>query len=266
MSERTTGRRSYLDTAAESGVLRRLDGRPYVAGGYVDPASGECQFLVEYCDPAILADPAAIDALVASAARGGAATHMLLRVGPDAVDLAPPWAPYQTYVRYAGPPAAVPERSVIRPAGPEETPLVAAWLADAVTRAATEQDMLTDGFDASASTGDWLAAPDRRSFVYLARGRPVGHVTMLAEAYDDVYDEEFVDLIDILVDPAHDVRAGTRALTAVAVAYAAGLGRPLIGNVIHPARDIDGHADRVLRRLAGAGWTVAYRFLKRPLR
>src|SRR5690348_682943 len=98
MSERTTGRRSYLDTAADSGVLRRLDGRPYVAGVYVDPASGERQFLVEYCDPAILADPAAVDALVASAVGDGKATHMLLRVGPDVADLAPPWSPYQTYV------------------------------------------------------------------------------------------------------------------------------------------------------------------------
>src|SRR5438477_12161998 len=111
MSERVNGKRSYLDIAADSGVLRRLDGHPYVAGEYVDPASGERQFLVEYCDPAILADPAAIDALAASAA--GGATHMLLRVGPDAADLPPPWSAYQTYVRYAGPPAVAPDDSVV---------------------------------------------------------------------------------------------------------------------------------------------------------
>jgi GNAT superfamily N-acetyltransferase len=257
---------TYLALAADGGVLRHLDGLPYAAGHYTDPGSGEHQFVIEYCDPRILRDPAALDALTAEAMREDDATHLVLRIGREAVNLPPPWSIYQTYLRYAGPPVTAPDPAVVRPARADETPLIAQWLTTATTTAAVDQDMLSERFDAAASIDDWVNAPDRRSFVYLAGGRPVGHITMLVDAYDDVHDEEFVDLVDVMADPAYESHAVTHALTTAAIDCAAHLGRPLIGNVVHPADPDNGHGNRIVERLIATGWTVAYRFLKRPLR
>jgi GNAT superfamily N-acetyltransferase len=107
-----------------------------------------------------------------------------------------------------------------------------------------------------------MAAQDRETFVYLADGVAVGHATLLCQASDPVTGEDFAELLDILVEPTHEVRGITRELVTAAAIRAGQLGRPLVGNVVHAVTEA-GHGDRVVASLMKSGWSVAYRYWQR---
>ncbi|MEU2830346.1 hypothetical protein ABZ667_16990 [Streptomyces lavendulae] len=257
-----TATAAYLAAAEEAGLLGHLHGHPYVAGAHHDPALDEQRVLIEFCDPEILLDAISLDTLAAQLlGESPGATAVVVRT-PGRLALEAPWERQLTYVRYDGEPVgsvSPPEGFAIRPAVPErDDAVVAEWIARAVTDGSAEQDTAADPEIVAAVAQDFLHLPDRVSYLAFADGRPVGHATLLCAAHDDVTGRDHIELLDVLADTADDCRrAVTAALTATAVAHAQGAGLPLIGHVVHPARNVaPGRGEAVTAALVRRGWRI----------
>ncbi|PGH41749.1 hypothetical protein GA0070622_0643 [Micromonospora sediminicola] len=245
----------YLSRMAEVGALRMLDGSPVVAGAVVEPVTGESYCLVEYCDDRLLVEPRRRQELLRHlAVEFPDAARAVVRASAG-TDLPPPWAPHLTYVRHRGVGADEGATVEVRAAEPADDHLIEDWLARALIAAAPRSVDPARPVEVAAGI---LAAPDRRSYVTLADDRPVGHVTLLLDALDDVTGRPFVELLDILVEPRFAGRAVTDALVAASATEAAALGRPLLGHVVHGPDQA--HGDRVVCSLIGKGWVTDHRF------
>jgi hypothetical protein len=250
----------YLDDARRAGLLFHLRDAAYTADTYRDPVTGVRSALVEHCDERIAADPGRL-AELCDRLRADVGT-ILLRVDGASTTLPPPWQPHLTYVRFAGrPPTDVAPR--VRVAGAQHRHAIAGWLARAFQAAADEQGHPADDANNLALAEQVLDSADSESYVFVARGRAVGHATLIRDAYDAVTARSFVELLDVLVEPWADVRGSTPALVAACARRAAQLGLPLIGHVVHPAGAAKG--ERIVASLLAAGWVVDHRFWRRDL-
>ncbi|MFD8979488.1 hypothetical protein [Streptomyces sp. NPDC059564] len=253
---------AYLAAAEEAGLLGSLHGHPYVAGEHHDPALDEQRVLIEFCAPEILLDAVSLDTLADRVLRESPGATAVVVRAPGWLALDAPWERQLTYVRYDGEPVdsvPSPEGFDIRPAVPErDDAVVAEWIARAVTDGSAEQDATADPEIVAAVAQDLLHLPDRVSYLAFADGRPVGHATLLCAAHDDVTGRDHIELLDVLADTADDCRrAVVAALTAAAIAHAGRAGLPLIGHVVHPARNVaPGRGEAVTAALVQRGWRV----------
>ncbi|NYT92310.1 hypothetical protein [Salinispora sp. H7-4] len=250
----------YLSAAANSGLLHELDSLVLVAGTLTEPVTGETQCLVEYCDPGLVTDARRRRRLVRHLAeRFPEADRAVVRV-PAPQEPPSGWSPYLTYVRHgARPGTEALAQPPVRPAEPADDARIAKWMVQAFLAAA--------GGSAPAErlaelAEQILAAPDRLSYLVGTRDEPAGHAILLLESHDQVTGEDFVELLDVLVEPATN-RAAREALVAVCVATAAAAGLPLVGHVVHGADP--GVGDRVVSSLTRKGWLVDHHFHAVPL-
>ncbi|MEU6312340.1 hypothetical protein [Streptomyces sp. NPDC047014] len=257
----------YLRAAREAGMLSRIDGLPVVAGEYREPASGEVQCLVEHADPALLAR--APELLATLFRRHPGCSSAVVRV-PAHLPTPPGLQPLLSYLRHTlAAPAPASDALRLTEAAEADDEAVGRWLSRAIRDASADRGHTETREGAAESVRRLLEAPDRRSYLVRVPGRtaPVGHATILTDAYDDVSENEFVELVDILIEDAALRRAATTRLVAACADTAAALGRPLIGNVTHPA-DPEGQdrAARVVEALLRQGWTPThgYMYASRP--
>ncbi|MFJ9742832.1 GNAT family N-acetyltransferase [Streptomyces sp. NPDC101166] len=252
---------AYLAEADACGLLHRHAGLPYVAGCGTDPATGELQYYVEYCDPALLAAGAALEWLTARVRAEHPGTDLIVVRARDGAELPAPWQRHQTYVRRTGPPPAVSDGVVtVVPAGPEHHDVLLGWIFEALVRAAGERGRPADPAVVRRVAGDVLDTPGRLSYVALYDGRPVGHLTLRRHQRDEVTGEEYVELYDVLVEPAELRKAASAALLATAIGRSDPR-EPLLGQVHHPDESLaPGHGERILRGLLTSGWAVDHTF------
>ncbi|KUJ69270.1 hypothetical protein ACZ90_13080 [Streptomyces albus subsp. albus] len=250
---------AYLARAERAGLVDEVLGYRYVADRYDDPFTARRQVLVEYCDPGLPGDAAALDGLRDRLReRYPEAESVLLRV-PGSGSLPPAWRPRLTYIRHdraapaAGPDAGTAVR--VRPAADGDDSRVHGWLVQAFRNAYPGQEV-----DARhAGIGEIMAAPGRLSFIAQVAGEPIGHGTVLADERDEVTGEPFAELVDILVDDAEHRRAAVAAL--VAAAAEATRGRRLCGHVVHPHEPAAARqAAAVLETLLRTGWSADHAF------
>ncbi|MEU3648032.1 hypothetical protein AB0E59_31940 [Lentzea sp. NPDC034063] len=250
----------YLAWARESGLLGDFRGLSYVADSYTDPLTGRRQVLVEHSEQALTEDADLLAAFTSELARRHpGATAALLRLAPEVV-LPEPWRRQITYIRLdvdAHPAGAL---DVTR-ADAGHDGLIRDWLVTAFEAACRETGQPVA--DALAVAENLLSQPDRVSLLVWNGDVPAGHVTLLCEARDEVTGEDFVELVDSLVESVVDVRQATTALSRAAADHATALGLPLYGNVVHDVST--GKADRVLASLARLGWRPSHRFWHAPL-
>jgi hypothetical protein len=252
----------YLDRARDAGLVHEIAGRTAVVGIFADTVGGERQGLIEYCDPQLLGDNART--LAAAVTAAFPAVDVLVLRTSDECELEPPWQAHLTYVRHepasVTEPAAPADGLTVRPAEARDDLKILDWLVRAFEAYGEEQAHHGEPDEVRDKARTVLAAPDRYSYVALADGVPIGHVTTLSEADDDVTGRLYVELLDILVDADPPTRsAATAALQDAAVRHAARLGRPLIGHVVHSTRD-DSKARAIVKALRGRGWTVDHRY------
>jgi hypothetical protein len=241
----------YLATAEAAGLLADIDGVQYVAGDYQDPVSDERLCFVEYCDSTALSGRLLQELSAVLLARFPRAEGVMLRA-PGNVQLAGPWQRRLTYVRYTG--GARQRSSDVLPATPDSDDQIFSWLEQAVVTGYAQQGWDV-GEKAATAVGDLMSRPDRVSYVYFSQRRVAGHITLLKEAYDDVTDEYFLELVDLLAAPSSDTRAVTGKLVDAAAAAANDLDLPLVGNVVHPTTSDDEEVrDRVLTSLLRRSW------------
>jgi hypothetical protein len=252
---------NYLASALQAGQLYEIDSLNYVAGLYIEPVTDEKQCFVEYADEGLLIKPMLDRLTSALTDEFPQARRLLIRV-PGAVGLPGPWAPQLTYVRYGGE-AGSPDAAIV-PARPGDRDLIIDWLMRAFADAGASFGAQTESPGNRRLAEEVMAADDRETLVYLVDGTAVGHATLLCDANDPVTGEDFAELLDILVEPAQDVRAITRELVTAAAVRAGKLGKPLVGNVVHSVAAA-GHGDRVVASLLKSGWSVAYRYWQRGI-
>ena len=256
----------YLAAAEASGLLSRLDDRPMVAGGYDDPLTGERLCFIEYCDPVLLADSERMAQVTTELCRRFPQAIGILARVPAHVRLSAPWRVTVTYIRLPDDaPGPDPGAVHVVPATAGYDEVITGWLVEALLAGYGSRAGEVDAGAVVAVTRDMLAAPDRRSYVALRDGEPVGHVTLFRDATDEVTGEVVVDLFDVLVEPATgaDLSTTTAALVAAAVREAREVGRPLQGNVLHRADD-EQAGQRVLDSLARRGWLANHAMWRRP--
>lgn len=258
-----TAAAAYLEAATSVGLLAELDGVPYVAGEYVDPVSRRRRVLVEYCDGGLVDTGAARDRLRAALAEAFPGNDSaLVRVDattPDDLLAGSGWTRELVYVGYEGP--VEPPTADVRLERQEDRAFVRDWLERAFTLAQHQLGSPGDGAaEAAAAT---MAHPARRTYVVgpSPEADPIGHATLLTDAVDEVRGVGFVELLDALVEPEHDVRALVSALVAVCAAYARQEGRPLVGHVVATPEA----GDRVLGSLLRRGWRTWHSFYRCPL-
>lgn len=249
----------YLEAAREAEQLYEMDGLHYVAGSYVEPVTDEKQCFVEYADSGLLSQPR-LDKLTARLADDFPQAQRLLLRAPAEVTLPAPWAPQLTYISYGGTPGLA--DPAIVSARPGDSELLIDWLMRAFADAGSAFGGQAAEHSLRQLAEEVMAAPDRESLVYLENGMAVGHATLLCGASDAVTGQEFVELLDILVEPACDVRGITRGLVTVAALRAGQLGKRLVGNVVHAVAG-GGNGDRVVASLLKSGWAVMYRYWQR---
>ncbi|MFE6050009.1 hypothetical protein ACFQ6N_04595 [Kitasatospora sp. NPDC056446] len=259
----------YLRAADEAGLLSLVDGLPVVAGEYVEPVTGELQCLVEHADPRLIARaPTLLDALFRRHRDCSSAVVRLPGPLPAPAEL----RPLLTYLEHTParpPPTGAPTSFEITEAAAGDEEPIARWLTRAIDDAAADRGHTGGREGGAQAVRQLLTAPDRRSYLVRVPGTraPVGHATILTDAYDDVSDTPFVELVDILVDDDALRRTATAALVAACARAAAERDAPLIGNVAHPLpRDGRDPAAAVVAALRRQGWTPThrYRYAARP--
>ncbi|MFF2546253.1 hypothetical protein ACFVUY_27305 [Kitasatospora sp. NPDC058063] len=257
----------YLESAREHGLLHTHDGLPYVLGAFTDPATGERQCLVEYCDSALLTGDPRLGWLVAHTAAEHADADLLVLRAPGELTLPAPWVRHQTYIRptdAAVDLAPAPGGIEVAQAGPEADDLVRGWLAWAIADAATDRGRSTDPRVLDELAGEVLAHPGRRSYLALAGGLPIGHLTLCPDQLDEVTGRRHVELCDVLVEPPELRGPAQTALLAAATAFARSTGDPLLGQVQHPEETAaPGYRPSVLTTLLDRGWTIDHTFWRR---
>jgi hypothetical protein len=243
----------YLEEADAAGLLDVLAGHSWVAGPYTDPVTGQPQCYVEYCAPALWADPAALGQLSDRLARRYPDAEVLVLRVPGTGEPGPPWTVSVTYVRHRGQP--VPDLLAgVTVAGPEHDPLIVEWLVRAGRNGYAARSASVRDHELYAWAEEVVAAPHRRSYLALADGAPVGHVTLLPDCEDEVTGDAYIDFVDLLVEPGTSPTARD-ALVAAAAGFAADRDLPLLGNVVHQPHHPT-QAERVLTALLASGWSV----------
>jgi hypothetical protein len=246
----------YLRLVAEACLLDQLGGCRYVAGLYEDPISGEQSCFVEFCDSTLLTDPVLRDNFTTELSRRFPDVDGIIARAANDVELPPPWQRRITYVRYSGVERSLPSTVVLSNEALDL--LVHGWLRQAIDHGYQIQGQSLDEEAARRAATQVLAATGRRSYVVFRNDAPVGHVTLLCEAADEVTGEDHVELYDALVEPCDDPDKPAMAqLVDAAVSVATSLQRPLVGNVVHPLGERDPSVrDRVLHSLLSRGWRV----------
>lgn len=251
----------YLAEAQTAGWLRHHMGLPYVAGHCADSATGESLYLAEYCHPELLTADLSLAWLADLVRAQHPGTDLVVVRAPGCVELPLPWHRHQTYVRRtAAPPAAPPSDIDVVPAGPEHTPLLLRWLRQAIATAADVRGRPSDVAVLHELAEGVLDSPGRRSLVALYGGSAVGHLTLRLNQQDEVTGERYVELFDVLVEPAPLRKDAGAALLAAALGLHAG-GDPVLGQVHHPDEELaPGHGERVLGGLLASGWAIDHTF------
>lgn len=260
----------FLRSARAAGLLRTVAGAECVYGAYREPLTGELRCLVEHAEPRLLRDLSPLLDLVREEVPGCAA--VLARTLPRQ-DVDRRLRPFLTYLRRAGragdgaaPRDDRPTDGKIRVTGitDECAERVAEWLARAFVDGTADHGAACEPAAARDMARQTLDDPACRTFVAWLGPVPVGHATVNREAFDDPSGVDFVDLLDVLVEPgARHTGAGRRLVRACTeLADAAGL--PLVGNVVHPASP-EGllRSEGVVADLRSRGWepAFAYRYL-----
>lgn len=109
---------------------------------------------------------------------------------------------------------------------------------------------------------------DPDTVIYLAEheGTPFGHATLLDEQYDDLDDNPFVDLLDVLIDRDHPHKtAGEALLVEAAASYAATRQLPLVGNIVVHENE-PAFAPELYRKLHSNGWDFNHKLVIARLR
>ncbi|MFC0039934.1 hypothetical protein [Actinomadura rayongensis] len=245
------------------------DGRQVVAGEFHDPLSGRECCLIETVPDALVGTSAA-HGLLTEFARTSfpGAERVLVRLGDRAAEI-PGFRDHLYYVRLDAPPADAAERPAdprVRPAAERDRPKVAGWLdrafRDAMTAVADDPAPEATAAQAAAVAGH----PDARSFVAECAGTDIGHITLITGQFDALTGRDYIELLDMLVEPDHPARsAAERRLVATAGAFAAAAGLPLIGHVVcgaPPART----GPAVLAALERRGWVFDHKYQTFDLR
>lgn len=250
--------RDYLAACHESGVLTRTPDGDFCAGDAPDPLTRAARYFVEYAEPRLLASPTGLGRMLAAAPPRA---ELVLR-SPGDTRLPAPWQPLLTYLVRTGPAAS--EDDGIGPATSADEPLVQRWMELAISDASVHQTgtRARDGA-VREQAGLILGLPGRLSLIARADGEPIGHATLDREAHDDITGARFLELIDILVDPAHDVRAVTARLTEAAIERADRLGLPLVGHVVHQQAAPE-HGPRIIASLTARGWQPLWVYWLHP--
>ncbi|MGW5695316.1 hypothetical protein ACWEWX_31575 [Streptomyces asiaticus] len=248
---------SFLKLMDDNGLLITVNAHQCVAGPSEDELTGVPRLLVEHVDEALLHGESAWRLWRTLLDTFPGTFEVMVRSGPGMV-LPEPWRRYSTYLVLAEPSSvekgAVPEPSLAIPARPEHRPYVLQWLVEALREAARVQNRTFDAEAAADTARELLDDPSSASFVVLAGGRPVGHATVLASLHDDATGRDFVELFDVLVDDVEGASRLRAVLVAAAARHAQGLGRPLLGHVVHGGGDDVGAP--VVAMLSNRGWDV----------
>lgn len=251
---------AYLTSVEEAGLLHDIEGERYASGFYREPVTHEPQILMEYVSSRILGDPQLLGELEARlSAEHPEARRVLLRVPGEAGPALDRWVPYLSYVQL-GPELAPGETTGVRPAQPEDEPLVRAWIATGLWNACEQQGRPPVPGAAEDVAQQILDSPGRETLVYVHEGRTVAHLTMMADSHEEVSGQDQVEMIDVLADDAPDPRTAQRNLVNAAARRAREVRRPLVGNVVHTMvadRDED-HGRRIIGRLREQGWFVTH--------
>ncbi|WP_369657601.1 hypothetical protein HEP85_43995 [Streptomyces sp. RPA4-2] len=250
---------SYLKSARDAELVRTVSGLPCVAGVSTDPLSDERRLLVEYADPELLSDDEASRTLWRTLLADHPEVSALVVRAGAAVLLPEPWHRDLTYVRLAEDATvpAAPDGPRVTPAQEEHRPLLTDWLVRAILHAAREQDRPA-GLDAARAEADALLdTPSRQSLLVWEHDVPVGHATVVGQAWDEITAETHVELVDVLVEPGADGPAARGALVAAVADLARTARLPLTGHVVH---GLDGDGDRVTTALCARGWAVHHRY------
>ncbi|WP_328939191.1 hypothetical protein OG288_36830 [Streptomyces tauricus] len=252
----------YLELAEQADLLHEFEGGRFVAGEQVDPVSHERRLLVTYCTAGLAANDTWWATLPAIAARlVGTPDAVMVRLDRTAGPPPSPWLRHTTYLRRTGEPATAPpprsEAVTVRPAVPQDEVSLRRWIGQALSNAATAQGHAAEHDDIQETAAGLLSHPGRRSFAADHGAATVGHATLLCEERDEITGEAYIELFDLLVEAAAEVRsAATDALTRACLRWAAEAGLPLIGNVTHPLTPgADGKAQRIVGALIAQGWS-----------
>ncbi|MGW2254928.1 GNAT family N-acetyltransferase [Kitasatospora sp. NPDC001660] len=274
----------FLRGAGSEGLLRTVAGAECVYGAYHDPLTGDLRCLVEHAEPRLLRDLSPLLEVVREEIPG--CTAVLARTLPGQ-DVDPRLRPFLTYLRHTGPIGSgatvhdgTAPRNGAAPGGDVRTDgevrvtgitdecadRVAEWLARALVDGTTDHGRACAPAAALDTARQTLDDPACRTFVAWLGPVPVGHATVNREASDDPSGVEFVDLLDVLVEPgARHTGAGRRLVRACAeLAEAAGL--PLVGNVVHPASPAGlVRSEGVVADLRSRGWEPAFAYRCLPV-
>jgi len=260
---------AYLAAAGNAEMRHELFGDVFVAGEAADhPVTSSPRCLVEYAADRLLADATTAAHLLRTLHNlFPKATVALLRV-PAERAVPPPFTPMCSYLAWpagaVAPPTAAGPGLEVGTAAQADAAAVRGWLAQAARAGADELDEPVDRGDEAAD--EVWAAPGRVSLVARRQGRAVGHATMVP-AYDEPTGTDYVDLVDVLVEPPDPGGKAHSALVAAAIRHAAGRDQPLVGHVVHPSANHPEHgkAAIILAKLRRSGWVPAFAYWHAPL-
>lgn len=260
---------AYLAAAGGAGVRHELSGDVFVAGDAADhPLTGSPRCLVEYAADGLLADATTVARLLHTLRDlFPEATAAVLRT-PGGRTVPTPFTPMSSYLAWlagtAAPPTAGGLDLEVGPAAQADTAAVRGWLAQAAQAGADELGEPVDGVDEAAD--EVWTTPGRVSLVARRKARAIGHATMVP-AYDEPTGTDYVDLVDILVEPPDPDGEAHAALVAAAIRHAARQDQPLVGHVVHPSANHPEHAKAaiILAKLRRSGWVPAFAYWHAPL-
>ena len=248
----------YLATSASAGLLRQVDGTHYVVAEQVEPNTGERYCFVEFCDSPLLTSRELRETFLHTLAAEFPWAECAVVCTSAHADLDLHWQRLLTYFLWT--PGRIaptgPSRALVRPATELELPRLVNWLTRSFTRTAAQG--ARQATDPAQLASGVLAEPDRRSWISWSGAEAVGHATVLTSALDLIRGRTFIELLDILVEPARDDRRerAVELLTAVQN-YAAAVRKPLLSNVVHLSGDVEAASRdwQVADTLYRTGWT-----------
>lgn len=260
---------AYLAAAREAGVYHELSGDIFVAGEAADhPLTGSPRCLVEYAADGLLTDATTVARLLRTLhSLFPEATAALLRI-PGGRAVPTPFTPMTSYVAWpagtAAPPTAKGPDLEVDTATQADAAAVRGWLAQAARAGAEELGEPVNRVDEAVD--EVWGTPGRLSLVIRRQGRPVGHATMVP-AYDEPTGTDYMDLVDVLVEPPDPDGEVQAALVAAAIRHAARQDGPLVGHVVHPSANHPQRAKAVaiLTKLRRSGWVPAFAYWHAPL-